>query len=60
MRHCGKKVITEGGQIESFPVKQLMREEDADKGESDCITNEFEDEAKLVDKIAIVSVMKNN
>ena len=34
MRHYGKQVIMKGGQIVSFLVKELMREEDA--GEEEC------------------------
>ena len=37
MRHHGKQVIMKGGQMSSFPVKELIREADAEEEESNHI-----------------------
>ena len=56
MRYHSDKVIMKGRQIASLPIKELIREVDSEEEESNCVTSEFEDEAKLVDKIVRVSI----
>ena len=50
MRHYGEKVFTKGGHIDSFPVKQLIREADAVEEERNVIKNKFKDRVELVEK----------
>ena len=58
MRYYGKQVIMKGGHMESFPIKELIREADSDEEKSDCIMNTFKDKVKSVDKMAKVSIKK--
>ena len=58
MRHYGEQVIMKGGQIASLPVKELIREVDAEEEECNYINSKFKDRAKLVDKMARMNIKK--
>ena len=60
MMHCDEQVIMKAGKIASLPVKEVMREVDTEEEESEWMTNNFKEKAKLVDKMERVSIKKHN